>query len=98
ATETPREKAATPNLIPAVGQEPDQRLESAVEQGRVNQIRSDILGDGRGIEISDRRVRSSELDQAHGPKPSAIVEPGAARQLMEGLLVDPAPNGDAIRN
>ena len=97
ATEPPREKALTPNLIPAVGQEPDQRLQGAVEQGRVNQIRLDILGDGRGIEMCDRCVRSSDFDQAHGSKPSAVIEPREPRQVIEGLLVDPTASRSAIR-
>ena len=62
----------------------------------MNQIRPDILGDGRGIEMCDRRVRPSDLDQAHGSKPSAVIEPREPRQFIKGLLVDPAPNGAAI--
>ena len=97
ATETPREKALTANLFPAVGQEPDQRLQGAVEQGRVNQIRPDILGDGRGIEMCDRSVRSSDFDQAHGSKASAVIEPREPRQVIEGLLVDPTASWCASR-
>ena len=95
-TEAPGEKAPTPNLIPAVGQEPDQRLQGAVEQGRVNQIRLDVIGDGRGIEMCDRRFRSSDLDQADGSKPSAVIKTRESGQVIEGLLVDPTASRSAI--
>ena len=63
----------------------------------MDQIRLEILGDGRGIEMCDSRFRSSDLDQAHGSKPSAVIETREPGQVIKGLLVDPTSSRSAIR-
>ena len=47
--------------------------------------------------MCDRSFRSSDLDQAHGAKPSAVIKPRELGQVIEGLLVDPAASRSDIR-
>ena len=63
----------------------------------MNQIRLDIVGHRRRVETCDRGLRPGDFDEAHGSKPSAVIETRQPRQVIEALLVDPTARRFIIR-
>ncbi len=86
-------ESSTPILVPAVGEEPDQRLQGAVQQCGVKQVGVDILGDRRGVEMRERRLPVQRFRSGAQFETGAVIEPASRAKSIEGLGVDPTRAG-----